>query len=53
MLQDVKEWAEKRAQEWEQEARRSEADGMYLLAENARRIAQDYREGKTLPPVRD
>jgi len=52
-MQELKDWAAERTSWWEREARASEADGMHLLAANCRRIAQDYREGKILPPVRD
>lgn len=52
-LQSLETWAAERAEWWQREARASEADGMYRLAENCRRIAEDYREGRILPPVRE
>lgn len=52
-MQDLQEWAEARAQWWDREAFASEADGMHLLAANCRRIAEDYREGRVLPPARE
>ena len=52
-MQDVQEWAEARAKWWDREASLSEADGMYLLAANCRQIAEDYRQGRILPPRRE
>ena len=52
-MQDLKEWAEARAKWWDREALASEVDGMYLLAANCRRIAEDYRQGRILPPKRE
>ena len=53
VMQDLQEWAEARAQWWDREASLSEADGMYLLAANCRQIAEDYRQGRILPPKRE
>ena len=53
VMQDLQEWAEARAKWWDREAVASEADGMYLLAANCRRIAEDYRQGRILPPHRE
>ena len=52
-MQDLKEWAEARAKWWDREALASEVDGMYLLAANCRQIAEDYRQGRILPPKRE
>jgi hypothetical protein len=52
-MQDLKEWAEARAQWWDREAFASEVDGMHRLAANCRRIAEDYRQGRILPPRRE
>lgn len=53
VMQDLQEWAEARAKWWDQEASLSEADRMYRLAANCRRIAEDYRQGHILPPKRE
>ena len=53
VMQDLQEWAEARAKWWDREAELSEADRMYLLAANCRRIAEDYRQGRILPPRRE
>lgn len=51
--QSLEAWATERAEWWQREARASEADGMHRMAENCRQIAEDYREGKILPPTRE
>lgn len=53
VMQDLQEWAEARAKWWDREALASEAKKMYLLAANCRRIAEDYRQGRILPPKRE
>ena len=53
VMQELQEWAEARAKWWDREAALSEADGMHLLAANCRQIAEDYRQGRILPPRRE
>ena len=53
IMQNLQEWAEARAKWWDREAVASEADGMHLLAANCRQIAEDYRQGRILPPKRE
>ena len=53
VMQDLQEWAEARAKWWDREALASEIDGMHQLAANCRRIAEDYRQGRILPPRKE